>query len=77
MWRMIIREFNMEQLIRIFQKNNLCMGFMFESDLNVSRPNTNFKGYQSTLSDLNDILKRVSSTSVPVSHDCFSLDAHF
>ena len=35
MWRMIIREFNMEQLIRIFQKNNLCMKFIFESYLDI------------------------------------------
>ena len=47
----------MEQLIRIFQENNLRMEFIFESDLAISRSNTTFKGYQSTLSDFNDILK--------------------
>ena len=76
MWRMILREFNMEQLIRIVQKNNLRMECIFENDIVVSRSNTTFKGYLSTLSDFNESLKRGSSTSGPVSHDCFSLDAH-
>ena len=76
MWRMIISEFNMEQLIRIFQKKNFHMECIFESGLAVSISNTTFKGYQITLSDFNEILKRGSSTSGPVSHDCFSLDAN-
>ena len=57
-WQMIIREFNMEQLVRISQKNNLWMECIFESDLAVSISSTTFKGYQSMLSDFNDILKR-------------------
>ena len=76
MGRMILREFNMEQLIRIFQKNNLRMECIFESDLSVSRSNTTFKGYQSKLSDFNESLKRGSSTYGTVSHDFFSLDVH-
>ena len=44
MWQMILREFNMEQLIRTVQKNNFCMECFFESDLAVSRSNTNSKG---------------------------------
>ena len=76
MWRIIPREFNMEQLIRIAHKNNLLMECIFESDLAVSRPNTNFKGYQIILYDFNKILKRGSSMPGPVSHDCFSLDAN-
>ena len=76
MGRMILREFNMEQLIRIFRKNNLRIEYIFESDLAVSRPNTTFKGYQSTLSDFNESLKRGSSTYGTVSRDCFSLDAY-
>ena len=63
-------------MIIVFQKNNLRMECIFEIDLAVSGLNTTFKGYQSTLYDLNEILKRVSSTSGPVSHDYFSLDAH-
>ena len=38
MWRMILREFNMEQLIIIVQNNNLRMSCIIESDLAVSRP---------------------------------------
>ena len=57
MWRMILREFNMEQLIRIFQNNNLRLECIFESDIYVSISNRTFKGYQSTLYDFNDILK--------------------
>ena len=37
MWQMILREFNMEQLIRIVQRYNFCMECIFESDLDVSR----------------------------------------
>ena len=77
MWQMIVFEFNMDQLTRIVQKKILCMECIFESDLAVSGPNKTLKGYQSTLSDFNEILKRGSSTSVSVRHDCFSLDAHF
>ena len=66
----------MEHLIRVFQKKNLHMECIFESDISVSRSNTTFKVYQSTLSDFNESLNRGSSTSGPVSHDCFSLDAH-
>ena len=74
MWRMILREFNMEQLIRIVQKNNFHMEFIFESDLAVSRYNTIFKVYQSPLSDFNESSKMGPYTSGPVSHDCFLLD---
>ena len=57
MWQMILREFNMEQLIRIFQNNNLRMECIFESDIAVSIPNTTFKVYQSTFSDFNERLR--------------------
>ena len=73
---MILCEFNMEQLIRIFQKNNFHTEFIFESDIDVSRYNTNFKVYQSTLSDLYESLNMGSYTSGPVSHDCFSLNVY-
>ena len=55
MWQMILREFNMEQLIRVFQKNNLCRECILEGNHAVPRSNTTFKGYQSTLSDFNEI----------------------
>ena len=76
MWQMILREFNMAQLIIIVQKKNFCMECIFESDIDVPRLNKTFKGCQSTLSDFNEILNMGQSTSGPVSHDCFSLDAH-
>ena len=44
MWKMIVFEFNMDQLTRIVQKKILCMECIFESDLAVSRSNTNSKG---------------------------------
>ena len=67
----------MEQLIIIFQKNNLCMECIFESDIYVSISNTSFKGYQSKSPDFNEILKRGSFTYGPISHDCFSLYVNF
>ena len=36
MWRMIICEFNMEYLIKRFQKNNLRLESIFESDISIS-----------------------------------------
>ena len=65
----------MEQLIRIVQKNNLCMECIFESDLAVPISNTTFKGYQIALSGFNESLKWGSSTSGQVSPDCFLLNA--
>ena len=56
MWKIILRVFNMEHLIRIVQKNNFLMECIFESGITVSRPNTTFKGNQSTLSDFNENL---------------------
>ena len=76
MWRMIFREFNMEHLIRFFQKNNFRTGCIFESDLAVSRSNTTFKCYQSKFSDFSESLKRGLSTSRPLIHYLFSIDAH-
>ena len=73
---MILREFNMEQLIRIVQKNNLRWNVYLKLILLFQDIYIYFKGYQSTLSDFNEILKRGSSTSGPVSYDCFPLDAH-
>ena len=58
MWRNIIREFNMEQLIRTAHKNNLRMECIFESDLAFLISNTTFKGYQIKFSYFNESLKR-------------------
>ena len=76
MWRMILCEFNREQLIIIVQNNNSCMEYIFESDLDISRSNTSFKVYQSTLYDFNKNLKRGSFMSGPVGYEFFSLDVH-
>ena len=46
MWRMILREFNMEQLMRISEKSNIRTNAMFESNVVASRSNGAFKGYQ-------------------------------
>ena len=47
------------------------MEYIFESDLAVSRLNTTFIVYQSTLADFIESLKKGSSTSGPVGHDFF------
>ena len=51
MWRGILREFNLAQLIRIVQKCIIKIDAIFESDLVNSRSNTSFKGYQQTFED--------------------------
>ena len=67
----------MEKLIKKFQKNNLRMECTFEIDISVSRSNTTFKGYYSTLSGFDESLNRGSFMSGPVSRDFFSLGEHF
>ena len=47
-WRMILREFNVEQLIRIVQKSMIKTNALFESQLVTSRSSTTFKGHQNT-----------------------------
>ena len=47
-WRMLLREFNMEQLIRIVERSNTRLDAIFESNLVTSRSDTTFKGYQQT-----------------------------
>lgn len=49
MWRMSLREFNVEQLIRIVQKSMIKMDCIFESNLEISRSNAGLSGYQQTL----------------------------
>ena len=48
---MILREFNMKQLIRIVQKSIIKLQAIFESGLVMSRSNTVFKEYQQSLLD--------------------------
>ena len=64
---MILREFNMEHLIKKFQKKDLRLECIFESDIAISRCRTTSKGYQSPLSNFQDSLKKVSFMSGPVS----------
>ena len=47
-WRMIIREFNMEQLVRIVQKSNLNTDTLVEIQLVTSTSSTTFRGCQQT-----------------------------
>ena len=49
MWRMQLREFNIEQLIRIVQKAAIKLDSLFESGLEISRKNAGLSGYQATL----------------------------
>ena len=51
LWRMILREFNMEKLIRIVQKSIINIQAMFDSGLVTSRSNILFKGYQQSFPD--------------------------
>ena len=52
LWRMIQREFNMEQLIRIVQKSIIRIMYIFKIGLGTSRIKTSFLGYQQNFSDL-------------------------
>ena len=47
-WRMLLREFNLEQLIRIVDRSNIRLDAIFESNLVTSRSHTSFSGYQQT-----------------------------
>ena len=67
-WRMILREFNMEQLIRIVQKAIIKNEAMFESNFDAFRSNA-MKGYPSGLQNLINNMKRGSSTSGPIDVD--------
>ena len=49
MWRMQLREFNIEQLTRIVQKSLIMLDCVFASGLEVSRKNAGLSGYQATL----------------------------
>ena len=59
MWRMALREFNVEQLTRIVQKSMIKMDCVFESNLVLSRSNAGLSGYQETLPSF---IKSMSAT---------------
>jgi hypothetical protein len=50
MWQMMLREFNVEQLIRIVQKLMIKLDCIFESSLLLSWSNAGLYGYQETMS---------------------------
>jgi len=70
-WRMILREFNMEQLNRIVMKTNIRWQALFESRLVISRSNTYFRGYQQTFPEFLSSLQAGSAgvTAGPVHVD--------
>ena len=67
-WRMILREFNMEQLVRIVQKAFIKNEAMFESNFDPLRSN-GLKGYPAGLRKFVDNMKKGSSTQGPVDVD--------
>ena len=70
-WRMILREFNVEQLIRIVDRSNIRLEAIFQSNLVTARTHTSFKGYQQTFPEFLDTLKKgsVGATTGPVNVD--------
>ena len=61
-WRQILREFNMEQLIRIVCKNKIRNDAIFESNLVTSRSRNTFKGYQQSFPEFIESLKKASAS---------------
>ena len=61
-WRMILQEFNMEQLICIVQKSAIKLSSIFESDLKTARSKGSFSDYQETTAEFIESLKSASST---------------
>jgi hypothetical protein len=49
MWRMMLREFNVEQLICIVQKSMIKLDCIFASSLLISWSNAGLCGYQETM----------------------------
>lgn len=68
LWRMILREFNMEQLIRIVQKAIIKNDAMFESNFDALRSNT-MKGYPSGLQEFIKNMQKGSAYSGPIDVD--------
>lgn len=68
MWRMILREFNMEQLIRIVQKAIIKNNALFESGLEAFRSKSR-KGYTASMTSFVDNMKNESTTCGPVHID--------
>ena len=72
MWRQILREFNMEQIVRISDKQRLKMKSILESNILTSSSTSDFNGHQETYPDFVARLKEVASivtTSDPINVD--------
>ena len=67
-WRMILREFNIEQLVRIVQKAIIKNDAMFESNFDALRSNA-IKGYPSGLKKFIDNMKNGSTSSGSIDVD--------
>ena len=57
MWRQILREFNIEQLVHIVDKQRVKMKAIFYSHLLTPMSASDFKGYQETFHGFVSILK--------------------
>jgi hypothetical protein len=68
-WRMVLREFNMEQLIRIVQKTSIRMDAIFDGGMVISRSKSVFKGYQNTFPDYLTKMAHGSNMGGPVNVD--------
>lgn len=67
-WHMILREFNMEQLICIVQKAIIKKNAIFESDFDALKSNA-MKGYPAGLQSFIHNMKKGSSTGGPIDVD--------
>lgn len=65
MWRMMQREFNVEQCIRIVQKNIIKLNAIYESGLSTSRSNS-LKGYQASIASFIENTREGSTSCGPV-----------
>jgi len=64
-WRMMLREFNVEQIIRIVDRSNIRLEAIFASNLVTARSHTSFKGYQQTFPEFLKTLKQGSAGATP------------
>ena len=65
MWRTILIEINMEQLIHIFDKQRIKTKSIFESDIFTSRSKYILNGYKEKFHEFLSSLKESASTITP------------
>jgi hypothetical protein len=70
-WRQLLREFNIEQLIRIVRKHNVKLNAIFESNLVTATSGSSFSGYAQTFPQFLAALQGGASNNVagPVTVD--------